>query len=559
MKKIIYILLITLPFAACNDDFLDREPLDRISSESVFNDPALIEAYLYKTYNYLQSGYGFLNYDVPGVDTTAYSDQGAYIIDCLSDVLTNKSAWPRTNSVIIPGQIFPNTEMEGLDIWERAYVSIRLTNSFLYNLEESELPADYVTRIKAEVRFIRALNYFELVRRYGDVPLIKELQSLDNYEKIFVSRDKAGEVYSFIDEELTSAAAILPSAKDLPQEQIGRATKEACWALNGRAQLYAKNYTRSAEMSNLVIESNNFELAADYNALFQSYGGDKEVIFEIMFNGADKGHSFDLLAFPFSRRSDWGSQFLPTQEIVDSYEMTNGLAITEPGSGYDPQNPFVNRDSRMQASILYHGNEFKGDPILVALSSDPDVLPHDTDAPLITGNHTTTGYYLKKMLDEGQDDSPPGGTGKTSWKEIRLAEVLLNYAEAQNEAVGPDQTVYDAINKVRDRAGQPDLPVGLSKEEMFDRIVQERKVELFAEGFRFWDLRRWRMAIEVLHDKKVHGMYITKDANNPDNLTYEIVEAPNRPTYVFLEHFYLLPIPQGEMDKNPNLTQNPGY
>lgn len=559
MKKILYILLLSLPMVACNDDFLDREPLDRISSESVFNDPALVEAYLFQTYNYLQNGFGYLDWTLEGQETVGYTDQGAFTIDCLSDCMTNKSAWPRSNAIIIPGQIFPSSTLEGLDIWERAYTNIRLTNSIIYNLENSELSADYKARIASEARFIRALNYFELVKRYGDVPLIKELQSLDNMEDLLVARDKAEDIYLFIDEEFTEAAEILPSVIDMSQDEMGRATKEACWALNGRAQLYAKNYTRSAELSTQVIASNNYSLSPDYNALFQSYGGDNEVIFEIMFNGADKGHAFDLMAYPFSHRSDWGSQYLPTQELVESYEMTNGLAISDPSSGYDPQNPFANRDSRLQASVLYHGNDFKGEPILVALSSDNAVLAHDIDAPGLTGNHTTTGYYMKKYLDESLADSPEEKTGKTSWKEIRLAEVLLNYAEAQNEAVGPDQSVYDAINEVRARVQQPELPSGLSKEEMFERIVQERKVELFAEGFRYWDLRRWELAIDVLHNKKAHGMYITKDANNPENLTYEVVEAPNRPTYVFLEHFYLLPLPQDEIDKNPNLVQNPGY
>lgn len=546
-------------FIACESDFLDREPLDRISSEAVFKDPALVEANLYKAYNYIPNGYGYLDYSVPGVEKEDYSDQGAYIFDCLTDVMTNKSGWPVSNSTIIPGNIYSTSDLIGLHIWERAYYTIRICNSIIENLEESELEQDFKDRITSEARFIRAFMHFELVRRYGGVPIIDQLQSLDDFDAILVARNTEEEVYQFLDTELAELAEFLPAAQNLPDDELGRATQEAAWALNGRAQLYAQNYERSAEMSKKVIDADYYILSPDYNALFQSYGGDQEVIFEVMFNGADKGHSFDLLAFPFSHRADWGSQFLPTQEMVDSYEMTNGLAIDEAGSGYDATNPYVNRDSRLTASVLYHGNLFKGEPILVALSSDISILPNDIDAPLLTGNHTTTGYYLKKFLDEAQPDAPEGGTSQTSWKELRYAEVLLNYAEAQNEAVGPDQSVYDAINEVRNRAMQPNLPAGLSKEQMFDRIVRERKVELFAEGFRFWDLRRWKTAREVLHGTKAHGLFITKDANSPDVLTYELVEANNRPTYVFLDHFYVLPIPQEEIDKNSNLDQNPDY
>jgi starch-binding outer membrane protein, SusD/RagB family len=565
MKKIIYTFVITTLLLGCEKDFLNRKPLDRISSEAVFNDPALLEAYLYQNYNYIPHGYEFLSYSRnpdtpdPGTEQVGYDDQGAYMIDCLSDVLTNKSGWPTSNSVIVPGHMSSSTDLPGLDTWERDYKAIRISNLIIENLKTSDFEQDITNRYSGEARFIRAFMYFDLARRFGGVPLITKSVGIDDMNSILVPKEPIENIYTFIDEELTEAANFLPSAKILPADELGRATQEACWALNGRAQLFAENWSQSAEMSRLVIESGNFILSGDYNALFQSHGGDKEVIFEILFNGAEKGHSLDRMALPFSERSDWGSQFLPTQEMVDSYEMTNGLPITDPGSGYDPEDPFINRDSRFASSVLYHGNKFKDDTIWVALSSNTSILPNDIDAPNLTGNHTTTGYYLKKFLDETLPFGPEFGVSLTSWKEIRFAEVLLNYAEAQNEAVGPDASVYEAINQVRERANQPDLPSGLSKEEMFDRIVNERKVELFAEGFRYWDLRRWKMAIDVLHGKKVHGLFITKDANNPDNLTYEVVEAINRPTYIFLERDYLLPIPQDEIDKNPNLIQNPGY
>lgn len=559
MKNLLYSILLLTLFSGCQKDFLDREPLDMLTSDAVFKSEALVEAYLYKIYNYIPNGYGFLNYLQPGNELVSYSDQGAYMIDCLTDIMTNKSGWPTAVSTIIPGNIFPSTSLVGLDIWERAYTTIRYANAMLENLESSELESGFVARISSEARFIRAFMYFDLARRYGGVPLITKVQTLEDFNAIMVPRTSLEDLYAFIDQELTEIAELLPSAAKLPAAQLGRVTQEACWALNGRAQLYAKNYSKSAEMSKKVIDAQVYRLATNYNALFQSYGGDKEVIFEILFNGADKGHSMDRIAYPFSHRADWGSQYLPTQELVDAYEMTNGLPITDPNSGYNAEKPYENRDSRLAASVLYHGNLFKGTPILVAKSSDPKVLPHDVDALGLTGNHTTTGYYLKKFLDEAIPDGPAFGVSQTSWKEIRLAEVLLNYAEAQNEVSGPDQSVHDALNRIRARAQQPNLPSGLNKEEMFERIVQERKIELFGEGFRYWDLRRWKMAVEVLHGKKVHGTEIIKDANNPSNLTYNLIEAANRPFYVFLERFYVLPIPQGEIDKNSNLTQNPGY
>ena len=146
---------------------------------------------------------------------------------------------------------------------------------------------------------------------------------------------------------------------------------------------------------------------------------------------------------------------------------------------------------------------------------------------------------------------------KTSWKELRLGEVLLNYAEAQNEAAGPDQSVYDAINTVRARAQMPALPTGLSKDEMRQRIIHERQVELAFENFRWYDLIRWKMAETVLNDKYFHGMFITR--NGSGGLVYTVYTVDFHAKQIFQAKNNLLPIPQDEIQKNPNLTQNPGY
>ena len=169
---------------------------------------------------------------------------------------------------------------------------------------------------------------------------------------------------------------------------------------------------------------------------------------------------------------------------------------------------------------------------------------------------TYTGYYIRKFLDETLPFQKLNFMGSvTSWKELRLAEVLLNYAEAQNEANnGPDASVYEAIRLVRERAGLPALPSGLNQEQMKQRIIQERKVELAFEGHRFWDLRRWNLAESVLNNKYFHGMKITEDKNGVK--TYERFELNMLPKQVFLPKHYLMPINQGELEKNPNLGNN---
>jgi hypothetical protein len=563
--KTIKTTLISILFAvlmlSCNDDFLDRKPLNIISSDAVFSDETLTTSYLYTIYNYMPVGYG--GYLEGGLGFPAGFRPTGYgitdILDGSTDLARSPSNWNENNSVMIPGII--SATNNPLGTWNRSYEAIRKVNNMIFNLTSGSLDDEFKNRIIAEAKFVRAFFYFDLARRYGDVPLIEELQDFSDFESLLVARNPVAEVYDFIDAELTSIADQLPSASNLPSSELGRATKEACWALNGRSLLYAKNYTKSASFSKKVIDANHYVLSADYNALFQSYGGNNEVIFEVLFDGTEKtkGHIADALYRPYSlvAGQGFGSQTNPTQELVDSYEMLNGLPISDPGSGYNAQDPYINRDKRFEASVLHHGSVVKGVTINVDVS--PSFAPIGNDAPG-QPDRSITGYYMRKFIDE---NLPLGvnvflGQSKVSWKELRFGEVLLNYAEAQNEAVGPDASVYGAINQVRSRAGLPDLPAGLTKDEMFLRIIQERKVELAFEGHRFWDLRRWEIAEQVLNNKTFNGGLVV---NTGSGLTYGTFSLSllGNPNQIFLPKHYLMPIPLDEIQKNKNLTQNAGY
>lgn len=555
--KSIYFLAFVMLFSSC-EDYLERAPLDKVSEDAIAQDEGFALAYLLGTYNYMPNGYG---------ERTSGGDAGTgygstSIVANLTDIAVTKSLgeWIGTWHHMVVGEMSPTTNKYGN--WAYSYEGIFKVNNLLDILEESEFSPETTDVLRAEARFIRAWIYFDLARRYGAVPLITAVQDVNDPESLLLPRTPLPEIYDFINQEYTEIAEILPAASELASGNYGRATKEAAWAFNGRALLFAERFAESAAMSKKVMDAGYFVLADDYNALFQSYGGDKEVIWEMMFDGANKGHSINRVALPFGFTDDFGSQVLPTQEFVDSYEMTNGLMITDPASGYDPQDPYEGRDSRFYQTVLYHGAPFKGevmDLINIWDAEKGEWIPTGKSAPLKTGLHTITGYYINKFMDQSAPYGIQFEQSKQSWKEMRLAEVLLNYAEAQNEAVGPDGSVYDAINQVRARAGQPDLSEGLGKEQMFERIVQERKIELALEGHRYWDLRRWNMATVVLNDRHFTGMKVGQDPNDPDNLIYETFTVDFRPKYIFREEHYLFPIPQGEIDKNPKLTQNPGY
>ena len=530
---------------ACMD--LDKEPLDIISDDAVFKDEALTKAYLYKIYGYMPCGYGLF------VEGGANVLSGMGITDLLdgsTDLLRSPAGWNESNGVMIPGTI--SASYNPLETWGRSYEVIRKVNNLIAGLtNDSPLPEDFKTRIMAEARFVRAFMYFDLVRRYGDVPLIKELQHFDNLQELMVPRTPKSDIYDFIDSELEQIGDILPYAKDITVAEQGRASREAAWALNGRVMLFAERYARSALFSNKVIEENQFVLDPDYNALFQSHGGNKEVIFEVMFDGVNKGHACDNLYMPPSIDNGWGSQTNPTQELVDSYEMLDGTPFDWNNPAH-AANPYEGRDKRLQASIIVDGSVFKNKVIRTGY-----LMPDDG---LGLVERTYSGYYIRKFLDETLPFEKLNFIGSiTSWKEIRLAEVLLNYAEAQNETNnGPDAPVYEVMRLVRERAGLPALPSGLNQAQMKERIVQERKVELAFEGHRFWDLRRWKLAESVLNNKYFHGMKITEDNNGVK--TYERFELNMLPKQVFLSKHYLMPINQGELEKNPNLgSNNPGY
>jgi hypothetical protein len=224
--------------------------------------------------------------------------------------------------------------------------------------------------------------------------------------------------------------------------------------------------------------------------------------------------------------------------------MKNGKPIADPTSGYNAQSPYTNRDSRLDKSVLHQGSLYKAGVVIETFRGGNTNNTNRLDSP-------KTGYGLLKMIDTTKYGA--AGNADNDWIFIRYAEVLLNYAESQNEAVGPDASVYDAINQVRIRAGQPGLPAGLSQSDMRDKIRNERRVELSFEEHRFFDIRRWKLGTTFFKEP-ARKVQITK---NPDgSLTYSYPKWEDRD---FKDFQNFLPIPQSEIDKNGKLTQNPGY
>ena len=248
----------------------------------------------------------------------------------------------------------------------------------------------------------------------------------------------------------------------------------------------------------------------------------------------------------------WGN-LTPTQNLVDDYLMSNGKPITDATSGYDPQHPYLNREKRFYQSIVYDSSVWQGYVIYTRIGGNNQI---DLGSTSDIGN---TGYYARKTLDESINGQTSLSTspGISNYTYYRYAEVLLNYAEAQNEAVGPDQTVYDAVNAVRARSSVPAVTPGLSQADMRTVLHRERRIELAFEDKRWYDIRRWDITTKgpAVLTNPTYGMLIQADASG--HLTYN----PRAVVYnnSFSEYMNWLPIPESVMEQNNKLVQNKGY
>lgn len=538
MKNINFILIIlAVLFTAtsCKKDFLEREATNSIPEEKIFEDPALIQLFVNNMYA-----------DVPSFDHNLY--------DLITD--ESRSFWGGANRNVVQGQWFPDNNP--MDYW--AYTEVRKTNMFLEKVGESVLNAEEKKVMTGQVKFLRAMLYFNMVKRYGGVPIITEPQDLS--DDLFVKRETTDDCFKFIIQELEESIALLPESYGDRSVDVGKANKSSAKAFLGRVWVFWASplynpdgddtrWQAASTINKEVINESRYTLHGDFRRIMLDKNNEEE-IFSVQFMKTLREHGWDSWAQPDSRSRQDASERCPVQEFVDAFEMKNGKSISDPTSGYDPEDPYVNRDPRFDATVIVNGSifGFQGLPVYMYVGGEDGInQPYQT----------VTGYLMRKGTDETNKDYYGAIGSDQNWTELRYAEVLLNYAEAQNEAVStPDQSIYDAIEEIRKRAGlNPyQLPTGLNKQQMREKIRHERYIELSFEQKRYWDLRRWKIAAEVLDGKRFGAMYITKESDN--TYSYERKPVDGVPC-VFQDKMYFLPIPQREIEKNPNLVQNAGW
>ncbi len=422
--------------------------------------------------------------------------------------------------------------------WTIGYQAISRVNQILGVIEEGLSEADPADLVKweAELRFLRAYFYSEISFYYGDAPLI--LSVLTPEEAAVKGRDPKADVVNAVIADLQFAADNLETTPN--NGDFGRPTRQAALTLMGKVHLYNEQYAQAAAALQEVIalEGSAVDLDPDYESLFNGTNEESpEIIWSLQFTTGDVGEGnflqehYGLLAsrLPADMRNmgGWNSMEY-SRNLLDDYYMIDGLPISE-SPLYDENDIFANRDPRL-AEAFWREGDFIGDFQLTTENNNFETNGANPD-PVYASPMTTKKWASSLTSQLNVQD------GEVDLVLLRYADVLMMYAEAQNEAVGPDANVYSAVNKIRARAGMPDFPGGLSQSEMRDEIRHERRIEFVMEGTRYNDLLRWRTAETV------------------------IPSIPNlQPRAFDLSKNYLWPIPQSAIDNQPDfITQNPGY
>lgn len=546
-------IILVMVTNSCKKDLLDVFPSDALSDATVFTDIAVANRVLTNVYGTLPNGFSRRDQN-PG-DAGWSRGMSAFAM-AEDDAEANNLA---SSTHGLNQGTLPTTWAYAEDIWVQNYGVIRKANSFMERIDACPGDENTKKRMKAEARFLRAFCYAELLKCFGGVPL---MLTAGTPEESIIPRNTYEECLNQIVSDCDAAAVDLPVV--YPASDLGRATKVAALSVKARVLLYYASplnnpsnaldrWTNAANAAQAVMAfgpppgTGDYGLFPDYYRLFIDKLGNKEVIFARKFqnpsiNPSDGARNKWYMSVPGVNDGAWGG-FSPTQNLVDAYEMKNGKPISDPTSGYNPQAPYTNRDNRLDKSILHQGSVYKAGVVIETFRGGNTNNTNRLDS-------SKTGYGLLKMVDTSKWGA--AGNADNDWIFIRYAEVLLIYAEAKNEASGPDVSVFSAINQVRARAGQPPLAAG-SQAALRDLIRNERRVELSFEEHRFFDVRRWKLGMTYFKDA-IRKVQIEKTPAGTLNYSYPKWEDRD-----YKEYQNLLPIPQSEMDKNGRLVQNQGY
>lgn len=564
---IIIFIILGGSLVSCSDETIDTTPVEFIPASIICGDSAKIAQFVNNIYSYLPKGYNRLGGNSM---VAAATDEAVHAVKGTSEAeLWATGGWDANYTR-------DNT-------FSDCYTGIR--RSFVF--EEQIFP--YIDDIVmtpvgknlyyGQMLFLRAYFNFELLKRYGGYPLVKK--SLSTNEDLQIPRSTYDVCVDYIVGLCDEAAGLLPLSH--VDNQLGRATKGAALALKARVLLYAASplfndsskpednpehgkynpakWEKAAEASAAVINLKNtngtnvyalYTAGTGYDAFFYILTSNSEIILSRM---EAASNTVERLNGPVSITNGEGGT-CPSLDLVNDYGMITGVPF-DWNNPVHAANPFTGRDPRFEKSILYNGATWMNSMVIETFEGGKD----------LAGNKATrSGFYLRKFLNINARWNAPTGTTQHCFPLLRYGEILLNYAEAMNEAYGPDVdpkgygiTARAAVQLIRKRAGLTantdlllNVPAG-NKDAMRDAVRHERRIELAFEEHRHLDVRRWKIA-ESAFNRPVSGLKIVKNSNGTYTYTSQIVEQR-----VFTPEMYLYPFPQSEISRNKNLIQNTGW
>ncbi len=515
LYKLIAVLLWVGIAVGCTKDILDKSPLDRLSPDAFYKNETEAKMGLMGIYQSIiphETPIHFYQFEF--MSDNAFCEHAWQGSKEFGDWAQNSSSWAAGSK------------------WSKAYSSIVRVNSFIANIETTEMSDALKKQMIAEATFVRAYMYYDLIHFFGDVPLILEVQTLEDAK---VSRTPKSQVLEAVLNDFDFAANNLP--KSYGGADVGRATKGAALAYKAKALLYNQRWTEAAQAAKEVIDLGVYGLFEDFQALFtEENENNEEVIFDIQYMKDLHPQPWPTTATSFA---EWPTPSV-SADLINSYYMTNGLPIDHPSSGYNDQDPYTDRDPRLAASVILPGSQMGPDRVFIPAN-----------------DQVLSGARPRKYADVNNTNRDNCAINSIL---MRYADVLLMRAEALVESGSTDHEVYDLINQVRERVNMPKVEevegTGLSQEQLRDIIRHERRVEFFMEGTRYADMLRWKDE-SLIHD--VYGYNNTKlsDPSSPATWIFEQVKIATR--NFDPSKGWLWPIPQSEMQNNENLTQNPGY
>lgn len=560
MKRIIYCLISALAIVSCNDDFLERAPKDQMT-----------DANFWQTEEHIKN--------VANTFTAAL--QGKYWLN-ITEIMADSAPWAVTTAFRTIGAGNFTTETSQINsLWVTAYTGIGRVNYFLNNYNRAVNVSEQVReRYAAEAYFYRAYNYWVLTTYFGDVPYITTELNVDSPD-VYRGRDKREDVIKAVTKDLEDHYMNLPEYIPAGSAEFGRISQCTALALLSRIYLYNEMYAEAVSAAERAMANPYHALYStgnpneDYTNLFNWTGrasrnaANKEVLLAFLCN-YDLGESART-SHNLSREcwvpGDY-ARFVPTNSMIEAYLTADGK-IWDPSTAETYEDVFKNRDPRMVQSILAPGTPWEGGKSADLNSTDDKIYTY----PLLTNDKsaamTYSGYYMRKYVEPstvkyvGHDDN--------DIIMIRYAEVLLNYAEAKERLGTLTQADIDnTINKIRDRVGMARMELGNlpAGSDIRTEIQRERRVELFFEGHRYFDIIRWKQGHLLAEDLLgVNKRWMDQSRLKVDlnGLTWKTKDGQQ---YLLIEtgrqfnpdKHYLLPIPFKQMQLNPNLApQNPGW